>query len=405
MPPLKISPSQLATFGFGCERKWAFDKIDGLPRAPNRYAQFGTDMHTHRERWLCDGKPPPATKPEGRAALAGLAHLPKPGIALVERHVVLHRYAETDGIVYHGYVDAWWDAVVEHEHFGPVVIPVYNDHKSTGDLVWMKEPDHPELDRDFCADPQRITYGNALLEDPQYEHAPGAFAQWLYTERAKPHKTKAVCMYETREALAERMDVLHREVGLRIKQARGEPSSARPKNFRHCGAFGGCPYIETCHRNVTTRQKLRGVMAQSEVIKKLKERRAAAAAANGNDSKTSSIRDRLTKGAKRPGRDPAKDREKYEAKDNDNDKRDNDKKAPKKKTSKKRSAKAAPKTDTNGETTSKTDTNSEHQELGGAMQDLAATSSIISIMLDVPHERRRSVLQAATALLEANPND
>lgn len=256
-----ISPSQIATFR-ECERKWAYDKIDRLPRKPNKYAQIGTDTHKELERWLELGKPPRAKTLAGRIALAGLHALPEPGIAVTE-YYVRFRYK---GVLYHGYVDGFW------EHINRPVLFVH-DHKTTGDFRWAKTAE------ELLVDPQMAIYSfGLLLVYPKHEAVVG---RWQYhlrrptpTKSGYKHRTRLVELKQTRAQIEQHMEGIH-ETGLRIVQARSEPASARPKNFTHCKAYGGCDYIETCHRGVSPRDKFRGIVAhktRSKAVEMLKKR-------------------------------------------------------------------------------------------------------------------------------------
>ena len=125
-----VSPSQIATWR-GCQRKWAYSRQ--RPRTQNKYAEFGTAMHTELELWLTGQRPPDNTTLPGRTAMAGLKHLPMPGTCAVEQRVDI----EYENVHYLGYIDAtWYDADARCVN---VV-----DHKSCGSFQYCHTPEHSD---------------------------------------------------------------------------------------------------------------------------------------------------------------------------------------------------------------------------------------------------------------------
>ena len=253
-----VSPSQWDTFHNGCRRKWAFDKIDKIPRKAHASAVIGTKFHAQNEMWLRDATSPDVTKLEGRMAMASLKHLPAPKTVDVERKF---RFS-VGGVHYLGIVDVF-DREFEYEASTTgTTTALVLDHKSTGDFAWAKTPEK------LATDSQRVIYAAwAVL----IENAASVLAKWVYTLRNRPHPTRVHEFYEEAPHIIERFhDVIH-PGSVEIIEARKHPSDAQPKNFSHCSAYGGCPYIERCHAGESPAKKLRAIMSQNALLAKLKK--------------------------------------------------------------------------------------------------------------------------------------
>jgi hypothetical protein len=81
-----VSPSALETFEM-CERKWAWSKLDRLPKVMGDAAALGDGVHKQHEAWLGQGIPYDLTKRVGVLAMATMHLLPAPGVARVEQEV------------------------------------------------------------------------------------------------------------------------------------------------------------------------------------------------------------------------------------------------------------------------------------------------------------------------------
>ena len=224
-----VSPSQIATWR-GCQRKWAYSRQ--RPRTQNKYAEFGTAMHTELELWLTGQRPPDNTTLPGRTAMAGLKHLPMPGTCAVEQRVDI----EYENVHYLGYIDAtWYDADARCVN---VV-----DHKSCGSFQYCHTPETLETD------PQFLVYGMfGLLEAPDAIMARGL---WNYLQRAtpsKPPRANPVAAIVSAYRLRERFHEMHHAEGKAIAQAAAErlPPEELPRNPNECDRYGGCPFASEC---------------------------------------------------------------------------------------------------------------------------------------------------------------
>lgn len=254
--PYTCSASQVSTFEL-CARKWAWDKIAGLPRKPNRFAAFGTLTHTHLEAWLESGTVPPDT-PEGNTARAMIPHLPAtpqtPGVEL-EKHIT----PVLGGVQFNGYVD-----VLITRPGAPLV----SDHKTTGGLQWAKTP------ATLLEDPQATLYAHDAMLAARTD---ACDLHWTYGTRHKRPQVHVVRALVTRQGIAPRIAKTTKSAQAMalIYDAAPDPLET-PHDAAGCEAFGGCPFQDNC--NLTTQEKIKSIMAQetthSAFLLKLKAKRA-----------------------------------------------------------------------------------------------------------------------------------
>lgn len=227
------SPSGLAALEL-CPRKYAWDKVDGIPRTPNPYAEFGVRTHRILESYYLEGTMPDITSPEGNCAVALLAHLPppQPGIR-VEEHRIVGRF--------HGYPDLTLGARVW-------------DHKTTSDHKWAKTPEA------LLEDLQACLYASFAFAETK---APTVTLQWNYVTREKRPRVLPVVLEVTPEAIA---PTLQRAASL-ADQAdeiliRQLHALELPPNPAACDAYGGCQHRQRC--NLTSAQRMSALMAQHQ---------------------------------------------------------------------------------------------------------------------------------------------
>lgn len=264
-----VSASAIETFdhdGGGCPRKWAWAKLDRIPKGQNAGALLGSDVHAQHERWLRDGKPYDQTSRAGQLASATLPWLPAPGSVVVEQEIKF----EYQGVTFGGKLDGHWFEPGEgttpaHIAFGVVPRAVVLDHKTTGDLAWAK------LSReDLLGHPQAPIYGTwaTLAYGTEW-----AELRWNYVETknkgARPRVEKSWHLVH-RDELAARMvrpvqvarEIVHVVQLANESRARGVSFGALnlPYNARACSAFGGCPFRSKC--NLSPHEEFKSMTAQ-----------------------------------------------------------------------------------------------------------------------------------------------
>lgn len=244
--PIRVSPSQIATW-IDCPRKWAYDRC--RTRVQNKYAAFGTAVHSYIARWLTY-RVPPDRNDEGECALAGLGLLPLPPQSWVESPFEFLY----DGVLYNGIRD-----LVSGFVYGSSV--AVTDHKSTGNLAWAKTPD------DLLWDPQWLTYGVSVMLQLPVRHVAG---QWVYYQR-KPPRARDVWVLDSVESLWTKFEWQHRTFVLPLAQSRRmmppEPwrnawIEAHPRcsnagaRDSTCNKYGGCQHRGECLTKMNVQQRI-----------------------------------------------------------------------------------------------------------------------------------------------------
>jgi hypothetical protein len=238
-----VSPSQMKTY-LDCPRKWAYQYVDGLRGPPNRYAEYGVQTHDVLEQWMLTGKAPNLNTDIGQTAFAILKHLPKPHPKRLTEQEIMFSF---DKVLYLGYAD------LHDLEEAPDTLVTY-DYKTTSGFGWA-------LDEESLAeDIQWVTYafGGVL----KYER-PKLIGRWVYGLSKPPYKSKPVEVRATAAEIFDRFEVVHK-IGKEVVRAKSRPSAAAEQNFAACEAYGGCPFRERCHGNMTAMDRARAIFAQGE---------------------------------------------------------------------------------------------------------------------------------------------
>jgi hypothetical protein len=266
----RSSASQVSTFEL-CARKWAFGTIEGLRPPPNRFAAFGTAVHSHVQEWFERRLVPPVATPEGRAAAAIIRHLPPPqtpGIACEEEI-----NPTIGGVPFKGFVDFRIDAptpfVADHKTTSDLAwapTPFVADHKTTSDLAWALDAD------DLAGDVQASLYAFDTMRRLDVQ---AVDLQWTYAERASA-KTKVVARRVTLADIGPRINRTAETVKTMQQIFDAAPAALEvPYDAAGCEAFGGCPFRERC--NLSPTERIQSVMSQenqhSAFLAKLRAKR------------------------------------------------------------------------------------------------------------------------------------
>jgi hypothetical protein len=270
-----VSPSAIETFDDahgGCMRKWAWSKLDRLPKTEGAAAALGTAVHSQHEDWLRYGKPYDLTKREGEIAHATLHLLPAPGVANVEGETKF----QLNGITYGGKLDgewleqAGWPRLASHPPEGlqditPWSRAVVLDHK-TGNKNYFK------LAREqLLGHPQAPIYAARSFQKYQ---TPIVELRWNYattTGKPKPFPSWHVVRPEDVHGVwAEQVERPAKRLLEVVSQANHERAQGRPfgalqlpPNYNACAAYGGCPFRSKCQ--LTGPQEIQAHMTQVSV--------------------------------------------------------------------------------------------------------------------------------------------
>lgn len=242
-----VSPSAIET-AESCLRKWAWTKLDRLPRPQNKWAAYGSEMHSHHEARALHGTPFDRTTPAGESAAATEHWLPPPQSAEVEREM---RFVY-DGVTFGGKIDLNW--YVPSSPIGSVA--VVHDHKSCGDLRFVKDTKQKLLEH-----PQAPIYGTWAAG---HYGVRNVVLRWTYATRDKRPKALLSQHLVSRDELAQSMisPLRAAKVMLRIVDAantHGLRARDLPPNVHACSAYGGCPFVRVC--NLTIEEQIRGQMS------------------------------------------------------------------------------------------------------------------------------------------------
>jgi len=241
---IRISPSQINTWRT-CPRRWWYDR--NRERVQHPAAAEGERVHGVLENWLQYGTPPDLDQPQGRTAVAGLALIPQPYVAEVERPFAL----EYEGVTYSGRIDFSYGYV-------PGASVTIGDHKTTSNLARAKTPEELETD------PQRVIYSYWAT---QAYGVAAVTARWVYylrvTRSRKNGKAQAVELTEDTDTIARRMAELHESAQPLIEAKRLSTGPAGlTRDFSACHLYPphGCPYARECLRGTSSDERAIGAI-------------------------------------------------------------------------------------------------------------------------------------------------
>lgn len=252
-----FSASQIQTY-LECPRKWGWQYVDGIKSPPNRYAQFGLELHAYAEKYLRDFIAPNGLDPAGAALVAGIEHLPAPTTLNTPGLEVEQEFQLTvSGIKYRGFIDATWPANEQG-------IPVVLDHKSTSDLKWAK------TEEELLENVQAMLYAKQTMHRHRTDRVE---LRWVYYARKRPQsKCVSLVVFQPHvDDQIRRINEVAREI-LEIKQDSGLTARDLPPDVTACEAYGGCPHKDRC--NLSPVERMNSFMA-TKSIKELREELAA----------------------------------------------------------------------------------------------------------------------------------
>lgn len=219
---MRLSASQISTAS-GCLRKWAWDKIEKIPRKAHPAAELGSRVHKHMEAYY-GGNPPPRGK-EADIFYRALPHFSPPGEGVLSEEEVR---PYIDGVEYLGYIDLYTPQV-----------NLIQDLKTSG------APQRYGLTADTLrTDPQALIYAYAHMSN---HAADQATCRWVYTSTKKPlaYPVEAtLTRSEVEDGLSNHVIPIQDQL-VQIGKSGAKALDVAP-SWDHCYAYGGCPYKHLC---------------------------------------------------------------------------------------------------------------------------------------------------------------
>ena len=225
--PFTISASQLSTYA-DCPRKWAYDKLDGVPRGDTAATNEGKLIHGQVEAYYKEGTVP--ARPEARAALTHMPPREQPGLKSEMPFEFV--WPGLDALA-HGFID-----LVDFRY------RAVHDLKTVGNLKRSLK-----TEEDLRYDAQAVLYSTALRVLTQSMDP--VTLQWTYVVREQPKtrapKTEPVRLVHTAEdaevGLAKWTPVA--AAILKLRKAGGRALDVLP-NTDACVKYGPCQYRDLC---------------------------------------------------------------------------------------------------------------------------------------------------------------
>lgn len=257
------SASQLDTFQ-DCNRKWAWDKIERIPRDENRFASWGVSAHGMLEGYLKHGTPLDLTTDVGEALMAGLHYFPQPGTPgmTVEGEFLLQGwnhffYGKKDvqlasrivGVnVLPGHAPIVESALIDPYH--GQLVPVVFDLKTTTSFRYAhtQETLRTNIQAALYATQAMVQLGTQVCD-----------LRWVYVKSRKPWASKPVDLRVTRDdvtpTLTRIKDLADQMAWIKRSGKRALDLAPNPDA---CEKYGGCSYIDRC--NLSPLERMNSIM-------------------------------------------------------------------------------------------------------------------------------------------------
>lgn len=253
----QFSASQVDTYR-DCPRKWAFDKIDRVPRVTHESAKLGSDVHDLREKWLRDGILPDGDDYASLCARAGIEHLPMPGVATVEGQVIKKAPHVSKDAFWIGYIDFFIGDQGVAGYYPPERsdwpsvdgVPLVGDHKTTANKSYIKTIDYL-LDED----PQGAMYAMYAMDRMGASHVDLFWHFIVKTKKPRPVPVRVRATRPRIEASYEKvlidagtMKNIFETPGIKAMDVEPDPTA--------CDMYGGCPHRNSGRCQLTMTQKI-----------------------------------------------------------------------------------------------------------------------------------------------------
>ena len=220
-----VSASQFKTFSL-CQRKWYIEKCTDTPRPePSAAMLLGSAVHELLEEHVRDGVEIAGDTKAGRIARTAIEYIPGG-----ELQVELELRMESLGPPLIGFIDLY-DTM---DSSCPMVI----DYKTTSSWDWAK------TEQQLTTDPQMIAYGQYALE--QHPDANEVIVAHIQLKTRGAPESRLVSVELTRDHVHSEWAKLVDLASTMKEVSRIDDVEGVTPNLSACGAFGGCPYADTC---------------------------------------------------------------------------------------------------------------------------------------------------------------
>lgn len=223
-----VSASQITSFR-KCNRKWHWNKVEGVvsPESPSQ--RLGKQVHARIEKYLKTGEVPRGDE-ASRIALSGLPFLPAPGTPdmFIEHPLKMRGPHLKLAII--GYIDLWLRRQRK-----------VTDHKTTSDFKWVKSAE------ELRNDTQAIIYGKEALDKAREDDNEGIveFEHVAYLTKGTIGKaTTSGCKFSPAE-LEDKFAKIVLTID-EMAQCALVPVKDVACNTAACREYRGCEFFSNC---------------------------------------------------------------------------------------------------------------------------------------------------------------
>lgn len=220
-----LSATEIDTFST-CERKWAYQYLEGIKPPPTRAASLGLLVHEFLQKHLI-GHSVDHNSPEGLIASAGFHYLPKRlPVTNVERPILFLN----NGHIFHGYIDFYQEIGSQTWLIG--------DHKTCSNLSNALNPDQ------LKANIQANIYAQWAFQELG---AQTVKLKWIYyLTKGKPRATsiETEIKKDDQKSLFEPLIQIASDIKTIVE--RKTKTEELPKNLNACFKYGRCAFYNQC---------------------------------------------------------------------------------------------------------------------------------------------------------------
>tara|TARA_R110000824_G_scaffold7794_8_gene35135 strand:- start:6794 stop:8269 length:1476 start_codon:yes stop_codon:yes gene_type:complete len=187
---------------------------------------LGSAVHELLEEYVSNGVEIEGDTKQGRIALTAIEHIPES----TDLNVELELRMESIDPPLIGFIDLY-DTMDTNR-------PVVLDYKTTSSWDWAK------TEQQLTTDPQMIAYGQYALE--QHPDANGVVVAHIQLKTRGAPESRFVSVELSRDHVQTEWSKLVDLASTMKEVSRIDDVEGVTPNLSACGAFGGCPYADTC---------------------------------------------------------------------------------------------------------------------------------------------------------------